>query len=146
MAGGDPLSAPETIGKRRVWRAVIAGASIVALAAIALAWRISRMPVLIQMQDAPTGGFFAPGRITVASGTTVQWKNVGEQPHDATDDPAKALRATDAGYPGGARPFDSGFLSQGQTFSYTFEVPGTYRYVCIPHEFGGMTGEVIVTR
>ncbi|HVA76376.1 MAG TPA: plastocyanin/azurin family copper-binding protein [Candidatus Binataceae bacterium] len=115
-------------------------------AGVALAWWAARQPVVVQMQDAPAGGFFYPDRITVPVGTTVKWINVGEQPHDATDDLISALRAGDAAYPAGAKPFDSGILAPGESFSYVFEVPGTYKYVCLPHEFGGMTGEVIVTK
>ncbi len=132
--------------KRRVLRASLAFGLFVVAAVVALAWWAAKLPVVIQMEDAPTGGFYEPDRITVPVGTTVEWKNVGEQPHDATDDPGKALRAGDAIYPVGAKPFDSGFLLHGQSFSYTFAIPGTYKYVCLPHEFGGMIGEVIVTK
>ena len=132
--------------RRRRLRLALVGGLFVAIAVVLLMWPASRMPVVIRMEDAPMGGFFEPERITVAAGTTVQWKNVGEQPHDATSDPGRALRAGDAANPAGAKPFDSGLLSPGQSFSYTFAVPGTYKYVCLPHEFGGMTGEVIVTR
>jgi len=34
------------------------------------------------------------------------------------------------------------FLQQGQSYSFTFLVPGTYNYYCIPHPY--MTGQVIV--
>jgi plastocyanin len=37
-------------------------------------------------------------------------------------------------------------MQPGQTFSYTFTISGTYKYICTPHEFGGMTGEVLVTK
>ena len=37
-------------------------------------------------------------------------------------------------------------MQPGQTFSYTFTVSGTYKYVRTPHEFGGMKGEVLVTK
>lgn len=137
---------PPAAKKRRGLRGLLAGGLLVAIVGVELVWWMANMPVVILMEDAPTGGFFAPERITVRVGTTVQWKNFGAQPHDATDDPRMALRAEDAAYPQGAKPFDSGFLLTGQSFSYTFEVPGIYKYVCLPHEFGGMTGEVIVTK
>ena len=125
---------------------MLAGGLCVVAAGVALAWWAARLQVVVQMQDAPAGGFFYPDRITVPAGTTVKWMNVGEQPHDATDDLISALRAGDAAYPAGAKPFDSGMLAPGESYSYAFEVPGTYKYVCLPHEFGGMTGEVIVTK
>jgi plastocyanin len=127
-------------------RVLMAGGLLVVAAGVALAWWAAKQPVVVRMQDAPMGGFFDPDQITIRVGTAVQWKNIGEQPHDATDDPKRALRDGDAAYPAGAKPFDSGMLSPGQSFTSTFEVPGTYKYVCLPHEFGGMTGEVIVTR
>lgn len=129
-----------------ILRAALIGGLLVVAGGVAWAWWAARRPVVIGMVDAPMGGFFEPDRITVSVGTTVEWKNIGEQPHDATDDPGKALRAGDASFPPRATPFDSGYLSRGQTFSYAFEIAGDYKYVCLPHEFGGMTGEVIVTK
>ncbi|MCU4741822.1 cupredoxin domain-containing protein [Natronoglomus mannanivorans] len=38
-----------------------------------------------------------------------------------------------------------GEFNPGETFEHTFEVPGTYHYVCIPHERGGMVGTVVVS-
>jgi len=35
-------------------------------------------------------------------------------------------------------------LETSDTFSHTFDVPGTYSYVCIPHETSSMVGTVIV--
>jgi plastocyanin len=35
-------------------------------------------------------------------------------------------------------------MKEGETFEVTFEVPGTYRYVCLPHEDHGMRGTVVV--
>lgn len=137
---------PSSRGRRCWLRAFLAGGLCVVVAGVGLAWWAARRQMVVEMQDAPMGGFFDPDRITVAAGTTVEWKNVGEQPHGATDDSTIALRAGDAAYPAGAKPFDSGILPPGQSFTYTFEVPGTYKYVCLPHEFGGMTGEVIVTK
>jgi amicyanin len=73
---------------------------------------------------------YAPATITVPPGTKVTWTNTGEQPHTVT-----ALSTDPAS-------FDSGVLNHGQTFSFTFEKPGTYDYVCTLHPF--MTGKVIV--
>lgn len=35
-------------------------------------------------------------------------------------------------------------VQPGESFSKTFDVPGTYRYFCIPHEMQGMLGTAIV--
>lgn len=47
--------------------------------------------------------------------------------------------------PEGVAPWDSGELTGGQTWSRTFDVPGTYRYFCGPHEGRGMIGTITVT-
>ncbi len=33
----------------------------------------------------------------------------------------------------------------GESFTHTFQIPGAYTYVCIPHEDAGMTGQLLVT-
>lgn len=125
-----------------------AAIGIVAAFAIGVAvevW-IRRQPVTIQMEDTPLGGIYEPDSVTVSVGTTVRWRNDGQAVHDATDRLDATTHTEHVGYPAGAQPFDSGSLAPGQTFSHTFTVPGTYKYICIPHEMGGMTGEVIVTK
>ena len=88
---------------------------------------------------------FEPASITVAKGTSVTWTNTSQTAHTVTDDPAKASNKADAALPAGAQPWDSGNLNPGQTFSHTFDVPGTYQYFCIPHAMAGMTGTIVVT-
>ncbi len=70
-------------------------------------------------------------------------------PHTATDDPAKNPVADQfpeySVLPDGADPWDSGILQPGESFSYTFTVPGTYSYFCLPHVLSGMLGTVEVT-
>jgi plastocyanin/glucose/arabinose dehydrogenase len=75
---------------------------------------------------------FVPQSITVATGTTVTWTNTDLIQHTVTWDD---------------RSVDSGLLSEGQTFSHTFDQPGTYGYFCIPHGSpgAGMFGTVVVT-
>ena len=73
---------------------------------------------------------YAPATITVPPGTKVTWTNAGVQPHTVT-----SLSTSPAA-------FDSGIMNHGQTFSYTFEKPGTYEYFCTLHPF--MRGNVIV--
>jgi plastocyanin len=55
-----------------------------------------------------------------------------------------ALKPSDVSLPPGAKPFDSGFMKPDMTWSYSFKVPGTYKYTCVPHEKDGMNGEVVV--
>ena len=138
-----PLSG-RTKGRR--FRAVLVGALAAIGMSVAVVALIARQPTTIRMEDTPLGGIYDPETLTVRVGTTVQWNNDGQQVHDATDRPEAAMRASDVAYPSGAKPFDSGPMQPGQTYSYTFTVSGTYKYICTPHEFGGMTGEVIVTK
>lgn len=95
---------------------------------------------------------FAPKRIEVKAGTTVTWKNVGSIGHTVTayedEIPDGATyfasggfnsqsAATD-GYP------DKGNLKESESYEFTFETKGTYKYYCIPHEMNGMIGYVKV--
>ncbi len=72
------------------------------------------------------GFAFNPATITVAKGTTVTWTNKDSAAHTVT-----------------GSGFDSGSLSKGQTFSYTFNEAGTFDYICTIHP--SMKGKVIVT-
>lgn len=87
---------------------------------------------------------FAPDTVTIEAGSAVRWTNTSVLPHTVTADPAKAADAGNVQLPAGARPFDSGDMATGDAFVHTFTVPGTYRYVCIPHELAAMVGVVIV--
>jgi plastocyanin len=46
--------------------------------------------------------------------------------------------------PAGAQPFNSGKIKPGGSFEQKFSIPGTYKYVCEPHEEMDMKGQVIV--
>jgi plastocyanin len=98
--------------------------------------------VIVKMLDTPPS--FDPKTITVSVGTTVEWENVGNSVHHATDNHEMAISGGDVASPNGASIFDSGFLRPGETFTYTFIKPGVYKYVCVAHETSGMTGEVVV--
>ena len=87
---------------------------------------------------------FDPAAITIAKGATVTWTNSSTMVHSVTDDPAKAAVKADAQLPEGAQAWDSSLLQPGGTFSHTFDVAGTYKYFCIPHESLGMLGTVTV--
>jgi len=87
---------------------------------------------------------FVPAAITVNAGDKVVWKNSSPVIHNVVDDASKALSVVDVKLPSGARPFDSGLLQPGQSYSRVFTEPGVYRYVCTLHEGSGMKGVVIV--
>ncbi len=87
---------------------------------------------------------FVPTQITIKAGDTVEWRNIGSISHTVTADPRRAPSSTNVELPDGAEAFDSGLVTGGQWFRYTFSEPGVYRYVCIPHERARMLGTVIV--
>jgi plastocyanin len=87
---------------------------------------------------------FDPARVTVRVGQTVEWTNSSEMVHTVTADPEKAADRDNVRLPEAAQTFDSGDIEPGETFRHTFTVPGSYRYVCLPHEDQGMIGEVEV--
>lgn len=99
-------------------------------------------PVIIQMRDTPPS--FYPAKVTVKAGQAVEWKNIGNTIHGATDSPEMAVQKADVTEPVGVKPFDSGFVPPGRTYMYTFNKSGTYKYVCVPHEMAGIKGEIIV--
>ncbi len=87
---------------------------------------------------------FQPETVTISVGDTVEWRNTSNLPHTATFDPEKASDADNVVLAEGVDPFGFGNLSSGENFSHTFETPGRYQYVCLPHEMAGMIGELIV--
>ena len=70
---------------------------------------------------------FSPATITVKTGATVTWVNHDEEPHTIFND---------------AGLFRSSALDTNESFSYTFDKPGTYHYLCTIHP--RMTGTIIV--
>ncbi len=81
------------------------------------------------------GGFkFTPQDVTIHVGDTVQWTWAASG-HTST--------SGTAGNPDGL--WDSGFLNQGATFSFTFTAAGTFPYFCTAHGICcGMIGSVTV--
>lgn len=71
---------------------------------------------------------FVPATLTVKPGDTVTWTNHDEEPH--------TVAAT-----GGS--FHSPGMDDNGTYSFTFNTPGTFDYICSIHPF--MHGTVVVT-
>ena len=80
---------------------------------------------------------YDPLNITIPVGTTVRWTNLDGMSHTVTS----GVSDGSAGVADGI--FDSGFLVEGDTFTYTFDTPGEFPYYCLPHPW--MTGTVTVT-
>ncbi len=87
---------------------------------------------------------FIPAHLTLKVGDTVTWKNVGTVAHTVTADPDKAQDRANAALPSGVRPWDSGNIAGGKSWSRKFDAPGEYTYFCVPHEGAGMVGRLTV--
>jgi plastocyanin len=91
---------------------------------------------------------FDPEEVEISVGDTVEWKfksaghNVSGVPKDSDV----------VSIPDGAEPFSSyederyAVVEEGKTYQHTFETPGAYTYVCIPHVRSGMIGTVTVSQ
>jgi len=69
---------------------------------------------------------FSPAALTIKAGTTVRWLNKDDEPHTVV---SGAL-------------FRSAALDTGDTFSFRFDQPGTYAFVCTIHPM--MNGTITV--
>lgn len=87
---------------------------------------------------------FSPAVLTIHAGDTVVFENTHSYPHNIVADPKLAKDPANVSLPEGATPFHSPLLNEGQTFSFTLTVPGTYNYICGKHEKMGMKGQIIV--
>ncbi len=87
---------------------------------------------------------FEPAEITIRVGDKVEWRNRTVLTHTVTADPLIVADASNVALPEGARPFNSAAIADGQVFRHTFTVPGTYRYLCLPHAGQKMFGTVVV--
>lgn len=90
------------------------------------------------------GTAFAPATIRIEQGQTIQWRNTSVLTHTVTADPDLAADPAHVELPAGAQPFHSGDIAAGEVWQRRFTVPGTYRYVCLPHEQIGMRGTIVV--
>lgn len=88
--------------------------------------------IFVGTSDQPTS--FVPNELTVPVGTEVtwEWRTVNHnivptsQPEDADWDGHPAV------------------MDPEHEYSHTFDIPGTYEYVCEPHENQGMVGTLHV--
>lgn len=82
-------------------------------------------PMIVNV--AISGFAFDPPNLTINVGDTVMWTNQDGAPHTSTSDTAV---------------WNSGTLSMGQSFSFTFNSTGTFPYFCGIHSF--MTASITV--
>ena len=90
-------------------------------------------------------GVFVPATVNISVGDTVTWTNPAVITHTVTFDPAQAATASNVALPAGVAPFGSDNMEEDATFSHTFTVKGTYKYICKMHEAMGMVGTVVVS-
>lgn len=123
---------------------ILVAGTILVLASLVSPASAAGNPVVVTMTDKPAR--YVPEKIAIKVGTTVEFRNTGQVVHDVTTDADIVQDKSDVSLPPDAKPFDSGFIPPGQSWSYTFTVPGRYLYACIPHEKDRMVGEVVVTK
>jgi amicyanin len=103
----------------------IVGASVPIVMSVSLGAAASTMPE-IHIKNFT----FGPASLKVTMGTTVTWINDDEEPHNVVN----------IGMP--TRVFRSGGMDGDDRYSFTFDKPGTYEYICSVHPY--MKGEVVV--
>ncbi len=86
--------------------------------------------------NAKKQNFFSPDNLTIQPGDTVIFEDAQDGPHDVMFNVVP--KAVDE------MIMSSTMEKKGEKFSYTFTVPGTYKFHCHPHEALGMTGTLIV--
>jgi plastocyanin len=94
-------------------------AACVSLAASAAAAETGRIEVKEFM--------FTPTTLTVSAGSQVTWVNKDDEPHTVVSDTGM---------------FRSGAIDTDESFSFTFDKPGTYHFTCSIHP--RMVGTIIV--
>ncbi len=80
---------------------------------------------------------YDPLNLTIPVGTTVRWVNGDTVAHTVTSGVSDGTIGEADGI------FDSGFLEEGDTFTYTFDEAGEFAYYCLPHPW--MVGSITVT-
>jgi len=106
--------------------AAAAGAALLAVATGAVAQQVAATgSAEISIENFS----FSPTTLTVAPGTAVTWVNNDEEPHNivSADQP---------------RAFRSQAIDGDEKYTFVFDKPGTYRYICSVHPH--MHGTVIV--
>lgn len=86
--------------------------------------------------NAKKQNFFSPDKLTIQPGDTVIFENAQDASHQVM-------------FISQPKGVDEMIMSpmqekKGEKFTYTFTVPGTYKYHCHPHEALGMDGTIIV--
>ncbi|HEX5456798.1 MAG TPA: plastocyanin/azurin family copper-binding protein, partial [Candidatus Nitrosotalea sp.] len=90
--------------------------------------------------------WYSPPVLTISSGGTITWINSGREVHTVTSgegiDRGQFAQGIMQGKPDGY--FDSGPFKPGQSWSFTFDKPGTFYYFCTIHPW--MVGAIVVSQ
>ena len=102
---------------------------ITAVAVLALSWGAGRVAAAPEntIQVSAKNFMFSPATITIKAGATVKWLNLDDEPHTVFSN---------------AGLFRSSALDTKESFSFTFDKPGTYHYLCTIHP--QMLGTIVV--
>lgn len=114
---------------RRWWlpAAALAAGGIAAASLVAAASTPARADAPNGIQMSIKGFMFTPLSLTVKAGSTVTWTNGDQEPHTVVSQTGL---------------FRSGAIDTAESFSFKFDKPGTYTYVCTIHP--RMVGTIIV--
>jgi plastocyanin len=111
------------LGYRR-FLAALSCATLLGCAALgARAWAEAPKPTTIVIKDF----MFAPMSLTIKAGSPVVWVNNDDEPHSVISDSGL---------------FRSGALDTGEKYSFRFDKPGTYHFLCSIHP--RMAGTIVV--
>ena len=102
------------------------------------------------MAETPAGGptitikliAFTPTDVELAAGGTVTWRHDDVATHTVTSGRVEQMGGSATAKPDGR--FDSGNITKGKTFQFSFAEPGPYPFFCAVHP-ATMTGVVTVT-
>jgi plastocyanin len=117
-------------------------------AAMALTACSGGEPGTVAMVD---GLRFEPETIRIEAGDTVTFVNDSADVHTVTAEQGSFPSGADYFSSGGFESEDAarddierGFIGPEEDYGVTLDEPGTYAYVCIPHESSGMRGTIVV--
>lgn len=108
------------------FRLMLSVASIAALTCIA-AWNASAAGTPSATVVVAKDFMFSPSTLTVPAGSTVTWTNHDEEPHTVVSDTGV---------------FRSGAMDTNDSFSFKFDKPGTFHFICSIHP--QMVGTIVV--
>jgi plastocyanin len=135
----------KVVGMRINWPALV-------LVFVALLCNVGTTPralagndvLTVEIFDKPA--MFRPDHPKIKVGQSIKWINKGETVHTVTGDPSQAPDPSWVSVPPGSQEMDSGYLSPGDSYTYQFRIPGTYKYFCLTHEQEGMRAQVEVEK